>query len=152
MLDGCLAEGLAQLPLDTPFEQSKRQVQNHGFGRAPRAARQALRELDDAGAGSARRSTGYDGCPEEYRILGIFGCTAVHADHKSNVSQCTAVHRPRTCANEPRDARTTQECTHALAGMHGLDFFRAVEDTLDRTEQKTRIKLKLAWPAKSAVR
>ena len=140
MLDGCLPQSFAQLPLDARFEQPQRQIQHDCFGSAPRPARQALRELDDARARSARHSTGHDGCAEDASVH--FGhseaalhsrqrsaqhsgqhCAAVPTDHSSVVTQCTALHaKARECA-QWIDAAV---CGRSTAG---LKFAASVIDT-----------------------
>ena len=66
--------------------------------RVPRAA-QPLERVRRRGVGRRAAALATTAAQRTHRILGIFGCAVVHADHSSNVSQCTAVHgMDRECA------------------------------------------------------
>ena len=103
VLNRCLPQSFAQLPLDARFEQSERHVEHYGFGRAPRAARQALRELDDARAGSARRTAGYDGCAEQESVPCRHPEAALHSRQRC----------PKTTAAMSRSAQRCTELTES---------------------------------------
>ena len=113
MLDGCLTEGLAQLPLDTRFEQSKRHVEHDCFGRAPRPSRQASRELDDARARSTSCSTSHDGCAED---------ASVHSEAAAQPAEHSAVAHTEMSGS-------AQRCPQITAAMS-----RSAQRRTERTE------------------